>query len=46
MNATRKEASRSRLKTTIDRSLQALKRGQQEVDDFADDEDYMQVSFH
>lgn len=42
MNATRKEASRSRLKTTIDRSLQALKRGPEEVDDLADDEDYMQ----
>jgi len=46
MNSTRKVASRSHLKTTIDRSLQALKRGQQEVDDFADEEDYMQVSFH
>lgn len=46
MNATRKETRRSRLKTSIDRSLQALKRGQQEVDDFADDEDYIQVSFH
>lgn len=46
MNATRKETRRSRLKTSIDRSLQALKRGQQEIDDFADDEDYIQVSFH
>jgi hypothetical protein len=42
MNATRKETRRSRLKTSIDRSLQALKRGQQEIDDFADDEDYIQ----
>ena len=45
MNATRKEASRSRLKITIDRSLQVLKRGEPEVDDFADEDDYMQVRF-
>lgn len=42
MNATRKEESRSRLKVIIDRSLQALKRGQQEADDFAEEEDCMQ----
>lgn len=46
MNATRKEESRSRLKVIIDRSLQALKRGQQEADDFAEEEDCMQVRFH
>lgn len=46
MNATRKEASRSRLKITVDRSLQMLKRGQQKVDDFADEDDYMQVRFY
>lgn len=42
MNAPRKEASRSRLRITIDRSLHLLKRGQQEIDDFADEDDYMQ----
>jgi len=46
MNATKKEASQSHLKTTIDRSLQVLKRGPEEVDNFADDDDYMQVSFY
>jgi hypothetical protein len=45
INATRKVASRSRLKITIDRSLQVLKREQREVDDFADENEHMQARF-
>lgn len=43
MNGNRKEASRMRLKRTVERGLQLLKRGEQEVEDFMEDEDQMQV---
>lgn len=44
-DVTRKEASRSRLRSIVGRGSRFLKRGQQEVEEFVEEEDHYQVHF-